>query len=178
MALLAKITSVGITVQANGEVNYDGTEINGSVLKVAYWAHATAPIDIVTITVMQVPPPGKPAGLTATPGNAEVALRWTDPGDSSITKYQYQQRAGIVGAWGTWMDISGSGATTTSHTVTGLDNGTAYAFRVRAVNTGRRRRTVRRRDRDASCEYHLVRRPDGGCPRWRHSRLLQPFPLC
>ena len=36
--------------------------------------------------------------------------------------------------WSRWRDIAGSGATTTTHTVTDLTNGTEYRFRVRAVN--------------------------------------------
>ena len=77
--------------------------------------------------------PAKPTGLSATAGDAQVALSWTDPSDSSITSYQYQQKAGAA-VWGSWTTISGSGATTTSHTVTSLNNGTAYRFRIRAVN--------------------------------------------
>ena len=77
--------------------------------------------------------PAKPTGLTATAGNAKVDLSWTDPSDSSITKYQVQQKAGTA-AWGGWTDVPSSGATTTSYTVTGLMNGTAYRFRIRAVN--------------------------------------------
>ncbi len=34
---------------------------------------------------------------------------------------------------GSWTNIIGSDATTTSHTVTGLTNGTEYTFMVRAV---------------------------------------------
>jgi len=75
--------------------------------------------------------PARPTGLTATAGDAQVTLSWTDPSDSSITNYQYQQK---TVTWGDWTDIEGSGATTTSHTVTGLMNGTAYRFRIRAVN--------------------------------------------
>ena len=77
--------------------------------------------------------PAKPTGLTATAGDKQVALSWTDPSDSSITKYQVRQKAGSA-AWGSWTDIPSSGATTTSHSVTGLANGTAYRFRIRAVN--------------------------------------------
>ena len=77
--------------------------------------------------------PAKPTGLTATAGDKQVALSWTDPSDSSITKYQYRQKAGSA-AWGSWTDIPSSSATTTSYTVTGLANGTAYRFRIRAVN--------------------------------------------
>ena len=80
-----------------------------------------------------LPKPAKPTGFTATPGKGQVALRWNDANDSSVTRYQYQQKAG-AGAWSAWMDISGSGAATTGHTVTGLDRGTAYGFRIRAVN--------------------------------------------
>ena len=86
--------------------------------------------------VFQVQPkPAKPTGLSARAGDQQVALRWTNPSDSSITKYQLQQKAGEA-AWGEWGDISGSGASTTSHTVTGLMNGTEYRFRIRAVNSG------------------------------------------
>ena len=81
--------------------------------------------------------PAKPTGLTATAGNAKVTLSWTDPGDSSITKHQYQQKAGAA-AWDTtWTDIPSSApgeANATSYTVTSLGNGTAYRFRIRAVN--------------------------------------------
>ncbi len=81
--------------------------------------------------------PAKPTGLTATAGNAQVALSWTDPSDSSITKYQYRQKAGNA-AWGSWTNIptSAPGETNaTSYTVTSLNNGTAYRFRIRAVNS-------------------------------------------
>ena len=71
-------------------------------------------------------------GLTATAGNGQIALSWTDPSDSTITKYQYAQRA-EGGAWSEWMDIPSSSATTTSHTITALTNGTAYTIALRAV---------------------------------------------
>ena len=71
-------------------------------------------------------------GLTATAGNGEIALSWTDPGDSDITKYQYAQRT-ANGAWSDWTDIPSSSATTTSHTITGLTNGTSYTIALWAV---------------------------------------------
>ena len=85
-------------------------------------------------TAIVAPPiPAKPAGFNAAPGHALVELAWTDPSDSTITRYQYQQKAGS-GSYGAWTDIPGSGAATVVHRVTGLDNGTAYGFRIRAVN--------------------------------------------
>ena len=70
--------------------------------------------------------------LTATAGDAEIALSWNDPSDSTITKYQYTQRT-EDGAWSDWTDIAGSSATTTSHTVASLTNDTAYTIALRAV---------------------------------------------
>ncbi len=78
--------------------------------------------------------PGKPTGLTATGGVRQVALSWTDPSDSTITSWEYQQKTG-AGSYGKWTAIGSSSATTTGHTVTGLTNGTAYGFKVRAVNS-------------------------------------------
>ncbi len=51
------------------------------------------------------------------------------PSDPSITKYQVSSDDG-----GSWADIPDSHPMTTTHTVTGLTNGTAYTFAVRAVN--------------------------------------------
>ena len=80
-------------------------------------------------------PPLKPTGVTATAGHAQVTLSWDNPDNATISKWQYQQKEGD-GAYGPWMDIPNSTATTTSHTVTGLTNGTVYSFRIRAVNAG------------------------------------------
>ena len=69
-----------------------------------------------------------PTDLLADAGDAAVTLTWDAPeddGGSAITDYQY----GINGRG--WTAI---GSTDTTHTVTGLVNGTAYVFQVRAVN--------------------------------------------
>ena len=77
-------------------------------------------------------PPGPPRDLTAVSGDGEVVLSWRKPwssGRAAITDYEYRYWTGS-GA-GAWTSI---GSTATTHTVTGLDNGAAYTFRVRAVN--------------------------------------------
>ena len=84
------------------------------------------------VAATPVPVPAKPTGLAAMPGDRRVTLTWDDPGNATVSKWQFS--AGSGGSYGEWMDIPGSDATTTGHTVTGLENGTAYGFKLRAVN--------------------------------------------
>ena len=86
--------------------------------------------DTVSVS-LKATPPDAPTNVSAEAGGGEVALSWDDPSDDTITKYQYRQKTGS-GGFGNWTDIPGSGATTTSHTVTSLTPGTAYSFKVRA----------------------------------------------
>ena len=85
-----------------------------------------------TFTVLPANVPAKPAGFTATAGDGRVKLDWDNPDDATITRWQFQRKEG-AGDYGGWTTIGGSGAATTSHTVTGLGR-SAYGFRIRAVN--------------------------------------------
>ncbi len=96
----------------------------------------TSTADTVDITVTAgtkditvIVAPAAPAGLTATAGDAQVSLSWTDPGNNTINKYQVSMNGGM-----SFADIVGSNKNTTEHTITGLDNGTEYTFALRAVN--------------------------------------------
>jgi hypothetical protein len=76
--------------------------------------------------------PDAPTGLTATAGDSQISLSWTAPavvGSSAITGYrvEYTPSGGSPTAVNT-------GSTSTSYTLTGLTNGTAYTARVAAVN--------------------------------------------
>ena len=79
----------------------------------------------------------KPTGFTATPTGASgaVKLSWTNPNNNSITSYEHRSKTTATATWGTWTGISSSGASTTSHTVTGLTNNTSYDFQIRAKHT-------------------------------------------
>ena len=92
-------------------------------------------------------PDAAPANLTASAGDRRIALHWTDPNDATITGYDLRVRLSSASStttspWGDWEPISGSGAGTTSHTVTRLteenneqlNNETAYTLQIRAVN--------------------------------------------
>ena len=88
-------------------------------------------------TSMVVTVPVSPSGLSAAAGVGEVALTWDDPGQATIVRYQVKYSRGAVLVQD-WTNIAGSGAVTTDHTVTGLTNGTAYTFAVRAVSAAGR----------------------------------------
>ena len=81
-------------------------------------------------------PPAPPQSFTATPGDTLVELRWAAPasdGGTVITRYEYRHAAGAtVPAATTWTRV---GRTARSVRVTGLTNGTPYAFEVRAWNS-------------------------------------------
>ena len=84
----------------------------------------------------RAPCPTAPRSLTAAPTNVsgQVRLTWVAPastGGSAVTDYLIQRSPnGRTG----WVSISDGVRTTTTHTVTGLANGSRYYFRVFARN--------------------------------------------
>ena len=67
-------------------------------------------------------------------GDGELALSWDDPRDITLTGFQYRYRNPSDSDWNPdWTDVSGSGATTTSHTLAGLTNNVLYTLEVRSL---------------------------------------------
>ena len=80
------------------------------------------------------PPPQAPHNLNANGGDTTIRLSWSNPDDSTINKYQYRLSVDGGTTWNPdWTDIANSEWTTTSHTLTGLTNGTTYTIELRAV---------------------------------------------
>ena len=114
-------------------VTVTGVEAGSATIDHAFTltgASAAAIPDAGQVSVTVGGKPDKPTGFMAAAGAAQVTLFWDDPSDPSITGWEYQQK----GRGGAWMNIEDSGATTTSHTVKNLTNGTKYKFRIRAKN--------------------------------------------
>ena len=101
------------------------------------WNDAANTTDFDDIGVSTLPPPvasppGAPTAVTGAPGNQTVALSWTAPasnGGSAITGHRVTPYVG-----GSAQTPIATGSAATSYTVTGLTNGTAYTFRVAAIN--------------------------------------------
>jgi len=78
--------------------------------------------------------PGAPTIGTATAGNASATVNWTAPdnGGSAITEYRVRVTNATNNT--TVKTVSGIPGNATSANISGLTNGTAYKFQVRAVN--------------------------------------------
>jgi fibronectin type 3 domain-containing protein len=117
-------TSYTVTGLTNGTAYYFVVTGVNSVGESGYSNQASSTPAVPTTA------PSAPTGLTATAGNAQVALSWnTDTGATSYNIYQ------STSASGTYTKVNSSIVTTTSYTATGLTNGTAYYFEVTGVNS-------------------------------------------
>ncbi|MBF0516432.1 MAG: fibronectin type III domain-containing protein [Nitrospirae bacterium] len=110
------------------------TSVNGSTVTITGVAAGTTTITIkdsagntagVQVNVASVP--GAPAITAAVAGNAQATIAFSAPasdGGSAITSYTVTSSPGAITAAGSSSPI----------TVTGLTNGTAYTFTVKAIN--------------------------------------------
>ena len=84
--------------------------------------------------VAQTPAPGAPGGLAAAAGDGTIALTWDDPGDATITGYEYRVYADREQDWREWKEITGTTRRTTDYTLT-LTNDVGYRVQLRARNS-------------------------------------------
>jgi phosphatidylinositol-3-phosphatase len=136
-------TSFDVTgaVAGNGAVSFALTSAAQKTL--AFYSRETGgtrtPQLVVDTTTTPPPPapditpPSAPGGLTATAGDARVALNWNAASDNvGVTGYRVYRR----NSDGTWpaAPTASTPAATRTFTDTGLTNGTAYMYRVTAID--------------------------------------------
>jgi hypothetical protein len=95
------------------------------------WSDGSNPVT----PMVAIQAPGAPSIGGVTTGNGLAVVRWTAPADNGgaeITGYEVQPVNATTGA--AVGGVRRTGPATFQLTVTGLTNGTAYKFRVRAVN--------------------------------------------
>ena len=109
-----------------------------------YWYRVSAitlvltssPSNVASATTQSpVTPPTAPTGLVATGGNSQVKLSWQAPssnGVAAITRYDIYRGNSAAGEGSSPV---ATGVTSTRFTDTGVANGEAYYYKVRAVNS-------------------------------------------
>lgn len=88
-------------------------------------------VSATTQTPPRPPAPDAPASVTAVAGDRTATVVWTVPGSHGLPITQYTVTVLVDGQPSR---VLGLGGATTSTTVTGLTNGTAYSFTVRAAS--------------------------------------------
>ena len=128
---LARATVIGdrVTVEYTAPTGTGATPVRDLA--------GNAALDFAAMSVQNrngAAPPPAPTAFLAAAGDARVRLTWAEPahdGGSDLSGYRIRHAAGAAVPDGTaWTDVGIMFETT----VTGLGNGTAYAFEVQAVN--------------------------------------------
>ena len=121
-------------------ISVSNVEKNGTDLEVEWGASAgAAEYEYQYNAINGTGPPAAPTNVSATAGNASVALGWASVNDLTVTRFdvRWKKTLPATNAWGVWTPIPSSSYATTSHTVSGLSNNNEqYSFQVRAVRPG------------------------------------------
>jgi hypothetical protein len=93
--------------------------------------HVRVSLSLVQGSDCTIGPPGPPANLVATPGDAEITLTWDKP-DNGNCIFLYSVTKEIVGQAAGYEVIETSDY---NYTLTGLENGVTYSLAVTAVSS-------------------------------------------
>ncbi len=102
---------------------------SSATLGLAVTSHADGTLCTSTMDNVTVGPPAQPTGLSATPGNKQVALSWT--ASSGAASYNLKRATVNGGPYTIVTNVA-----TTSCADPGLTNGTTYYYVVSALNAG------------------------------------------
>ena len=126
---------------SNATVFFELRAINGTPTEPLNGPASVVRVDRSNTPDTSPAPPAAPTGLTATATPGQVKLDWTIGASSdNITGYEYRQSSSQNSdgnaIWNPdWTEIGSSDASTITHTVSSLRDGTAYTFELRANNS-------------------------------------------
>jgi predicted phage tail protein len=115
-------------------------------------------------------PPGAVGSLTGTPGSGEVSLFWTDPTDADLDHIEITFSPAAAGLIQPITVAKGTG----TRIVTGLTNGTAYTFTVKAVDAAGNKSSGEDISKTPLAPTGLVRVELGGLPEDEEITLTGP----
>ena len=95
-----------------------------------FYGHLAWPAPLAAPVESDTTAPAAPTGLTATSGDARVALDWADNGELDLARYEVLRSTTAGGPYATMGTATGS-----AYTDTAVTNGTTYHYVVRAVDT-------------------------------------------
>ncbi|MEK7292644.1 MAG: fibronectin type III domain-containing protein, partial [Actinomycetota bacterium] len=126
--IFADGTSTATSATVTGLTNGTAYTFRVSSVNIAGQGAASTASSAVTPRTV----PGAPTSVAGTLGDTQVSLTWTAPnnGGSAITDYVVESSPDST----TWTVFADGTSATAAATVTGLTNGTAYTFRVSAIN--------------------------------------------
>ncbi|WP_187431395.1 hypothetical protein ROLI_045290 (plasmid) [Roseobacter fucihabitans] len=128
----ARVSYTGFA-DAAGLGRNDANHFNAAGLRALGSRYNAAIAQAVANVPVAATAPAAPTGLAAVAGDGEITLTWTAPnedGGAPITDYQIERDGGSGFAL-----IADGPGTGTTFTDSGLVNGTAYTYRLRAVNS-------------------------------------------
>ena len=98
------------------------------------WPDNSFGIPSATLVVVPIQNPDAPSGLVATTNDTQVALSWDQSTNKSITGYEIEQS---TDGGTTWKVIDqNTGTSSTGYLVDGLNAGTTYTYRIKAIAFG------------------------------------------
>ncbi|MBW7457936.1 hypothetical protein K0U00_28240, partial [Paenibacillus sepulcri] len=124
-----------------GGFSIPGIRVTDGTVTVAFTASASADywgyLDNITLVktgdLPDTTPPGEVTGTAVAEGDGQLALSWTDPGDSDLEKIIIEQMDGTVA------DAVYAAKGAEHAVISGLTNGTSYTFKLSTVDlTGNR----------------------------------------
>ena len=92
------------------------------------------PAATTSVVTEVLEPPPAPGNLRAASTAAAVTLEWDAPDDPSVTGYQVLRRRPAAGEDTLLVYVEDTGNIETTYVDTGVDPGTAYVYRVKAIN--------------------------------------------